>query len=211
MSKPRKTPQAEHLEWMKQEGYTIADMDRFWQENYETNFVVRNLTNNGYSWRDMNISVVQKLPTQKDRDREYLETKAREEEEKRLAELSEQQKKQYYEEHFEEIMCQKIDGQMTLTEDELHRLLDYELYEEREYGDDTRWSRGVASVIKLCNRHFMLYWQKGLTEMQEDYFCDQPYEVEKVQYEKTILVKEWWEKGRKEEATDYVFVYPTED
>ena len=211
MAKPRKTPQAEHLTWMKQEGYSIADMDKFWQENYETNFVVKNLTDNGYSWRDMNLSVVQKLPTQKERDKEYLETKAREEEEKRLAELSEQQKKQYYEEHFEEIMCQKIDTKMTLTEEELHRLLEYELYEEREYGDDGRWSRGVASVIELCGRHFMLYWQKGLTEMQEDSFYDQPYEVEKVQYEKTIIVKEWWEKGRKEEASDYVFVHTSEN
>ena len=47
--------------------------------------------------------------------------------------------------------------------------------------------------------------------MQEDWFNDQPYEVEKVQYEKTIIVKEWWEKGRKENATDYVFIYSKED
>jgi hypothetical protein len=209
--KPRKTPQAEHLEWMKKEGYSIADMDKFWQENYDTNFVVKNLTDNGYSWRDMNITVVQKLPTQKERDIEYLAKKAEEEEAKRLAELDENQKREYYEKHFEELMCKKIDTQVALTEEELHRLLEYELYEEREYGDDSRWSRGVASIIELCNRHFMLYWQKGLTEMQEDYFCDQPYEVEKVQYEKTIIVKEWWEKGRKENEHNYVFIHSEEN
>jgi hypothetical protein len=211
MSKPRKTPQKEHLEWMKLNGYSIADMDEFWKENYETNFVVKNLTDNGYSWRDMNLSVIEKLPTQKQRDAEIRAKKETEEEARRLAELDEQQKKEYYESHFEELMYQKIDNQVTLTERELMRLLEYELYEEREYGDDGRWSRGVASIINLCGRYFMLYWQKGLTEMQEDSFYDQPYEVEKVEYEKTITVKEWWEIGRKEKEQNYVFIHPEEN
>lgn len=198
MNKPRKTPQKEHLEWMKEEGYSISQMDEFWKQNYDTNFVVKNLTDHGYSWRDMNISVVQKLPTQKERDLEYIARKAEEEKAKRLAELDEEQKKKYYEEHFEELMCQKIDNQVTLTDKELYRLLDYEIEEEREYGEDDRWSKGVSSIIKLCDRYFLLYWRKGLTEMQENEFYDQPYEVEKVQYEKTITVTEWWEKGRKE-------------
>lgn len=196
MAKPRKTPQAEHLTWMRQEGYSIADMDKFWQENYETNFVVKNLTDHGYSWRDMNLSVIQKLPTQKERDAEALAKKEEEERRKKLAEMEEAEKKKYYNEHFEEIMCDKIDHQMTLTEDELQRLLEYELDEERSYGDDNRWTRGVCSIIKLCDRYFMLYWQKGLTESQCDFFQDQPYEVENVKYEKTIIVSEWKEKGQ---------------
>ena len=211
MNKPRKTPQKEHLEWMRLNGYSIADMDEFWKENYETNFVIKNLTDHGYSWRDMNLSVVEKLPTQKQRDAEYLAKKAEEEEAKRLAELDEKQKQEYYESHFEELMCKKIDSQITLTERELSRLLEYELEEEREYGDDDRWSRGVASIIKLCGRYFILYWQKGLTEMQESWFSDQPYEVEKVEYEKTITVKEWWEIGRKEKEQNYVFIHSKED
>lgn len=43
MSKPRKTPQREHLEWMN----SIADMDNFQKENYGTNPVVTNLTDHG--------------------------------------------------------------------------------------------------------------------------------------------------------------------
>lgn len=209
MKKPRVLPQKDHLEWMKEAGYSIAQMDEFWKLNYDTNFVVKNLTDHGYSWRDTNLSVVQKLPTQKDRDLEYLANKEKEEEARRLAELDALQKKEYYETHFEEIMCNNIDNGVSLDEKELRRLLEYEI--ERSYGEDDRWSRGVTSIIKLCNRYFLLYWNKGLTELQEDWFNDQPYEVEKVQYEKTIIVKEWWEKGRKENATDYVFIYSKED
>lgn len=210
MRKPRKTAQKEHLAWMRENGYTEKQMDEFWEQNRDTNFVIRNLTTNGYSWRDMNLEVVKKLPTQKERDLEYLRKKEEEEKRAEEAKKKDEERRLYYQEHFEEIMCEKIDTNQPLVEEELKRLVwEYEV--ERSYGDDNRWTRGVASIIKLCGRTFMLYWQKGLTEMQDDFYNDQPYEVEKITYEKTITVTEWREVGAKEGESDYVDVHSKEN
>ena len=188
MNKPRKTPQKEHLEWMKEAGYTIADMDRFWAENYGTTPVVTNLTDHGMSWRDMNLCVVQKLPTQKERDAEAAKKK---EEEQRAAEEAarkEEEAKKYYWEHFEELMLKKIEAKEKLTEEELRELVT-EYDEETMYGDDHRWTREACTIVKLCDRYFGIDWMKALTEMQEDEFYEQPYEVKQV--ERVVVTKEW--------------------
>lgn len=185
---PRKTPQKDHIEWMKKSGYTVADMDRFWSENYGTNPVVTNLTDHGFTWRDMNLCVVEKLPTQKERD---AEAKRQKEEEQRLAEEAARKKeeaKKYYWDHFEELMLKKIESGEKLTEQELRELVT-EYDEETEYGNDHRWTREAFTVVKLSDRYFGINWMKALTEMQDDEFCEQPYEVQQI--EKTIVVKEW--------------------
>lgn len=192
--KPRKTPQKEHLEWMKEAGYTVADMDKFWAENYGTNPIVTNLTNHGMSWRDMNLCVVQKLPTQKERDAEAAKKK---EEEQRAAEEAarkEKEAKEYYQAHFEELMLDKILKGEKLTEKELRTLVtEYDV--ATEYGDDHRWTREAFTVVKLndidrlCYRYFGIDWMKALTETGEDEFYNQPYEVKQV--ERIIVVKDW--------------------
>lgn len=186
--KPRKTPQKDHIEWMKEAGYTVADMDAFWKDNYGTNPVVTNLTDHGYTWRDMNLCVVQKLPTQKERDAEAAKKK---EEEQRAAEEAarkEAEAKKYYWEHFDELMLKKIDNKEDLTDEELRELVTgYD--QETEYGDDHRWTREAFTVVKLCDRYFGIDWMKALTEMGEDEFYDQPYEVKQV--EKVVVTKEW--------------------
>ena len=97
----------------------------------------------------------------------------------------------YYYEHYKEILIYKIDNNMKLYNDELYDLLEFELCNYREYGDNNRWDRCVSSICELDNRYFKLNWFEGLTEMQENSFYEQPYEVEKVEYEKTITVTEW--------------------
>lgn len=189
MSKsPRKTPPKEHLEWIKENGYTVADIDKFWSDNYGTNRVITNLTDHGMSWRDMNIAVLKQLPTQKERDAAYIK---KQEEEQRIAEEAarkEAEEKKYYQEHFEEIMLNKIDSCEKLTEEELQELVwEYEV--DKEYGEDHRWTKEVLSIVKLGDRHFGIDWQKGLTEMQENEFHDQPYEVKQI--ERVVVTKEW--------------------
>lgn len=187
-TKPRKAPQKEHLEWMREAGYTIADMDAFWKDNYGTNPVVTNLTDHGMSWRDMNLCVVQKLPTQKERDAEAAAKKAEEERLAAEAALKEEEAKKYYWEHFEELMLKKIEAKEKLTEKELRELVTMH-DEETEYGDDHRWTREAFTVVKLCGRYFGIDWMKALTEMQEDEFYEQPYEVKQI--DKVVVTKEW--------------------
>jgi hypothetical protein len=111
-------------------------------------------------------------------------------------ELKAKQEKEYYEEHYEEIILNKIDSGEKLNESELSSLV-WEFEEiEREYGDNRRWSRSVTSIIKINNRYFCIEWENGLTENQPNEFYDQPYEVEKKTYEKTIVVTEWIRKNK---------------
>lgn len=187
---PRKTPTKEQKEWMKENGYTEKQMDEFWLENIDTNWIIRNLNNSGMTWRDMNMSCVMKLPTQKERDAETLRKKEEEERRKADAEAKAKAEQEYYEEHFEEIMAAKIINGENLTEQEIKELVwDYEI--EREEGEHGRWTRSMMSIVKLCNKYFAVNWENGLTEYQENGFYNQPYEVVKHTYEKTITVTEW--------------------
>ena len=96
--------------------------------------------------------------------------------------------KDYYYDNFEDIMCDKIDAGIDLTEKELKELVfDYSFTEFE--GDRGRWSVHTQSIIFINNRHFAIDWQKGLTEMQENEFYNQPYAVKKV--ERMVPITEW--------------------
>lgn len=177
-------------ELLKELGQTELQMDAFWNELIETNWKVKSLSNAGKTWRDMNASVIKEIPTQKQRDLEFAERGALEEQTKKLAELEAKTKQKYYNDHFEEIIINKIDNGEKLSERELSTLVwEYEI--ERDNG---RWTRSISSVVQLQDRCFCLNWEEGLTESQENEFYYQPYEVEKKTYEKTITVTEWIKK-----------------
>lgn len=177
--------------WLKENGYTWDDMDRFWEELIQTNPKVSQLAKSGVTWDQMNMSVITSIPTQKQRDEEQ---KIKKEEEERLKAEAEQKAKEeedYYWEHFEEIMIRKIDAGERLTEQEI-RMIVFETNEiERNKGENRRWSRSVKSIVEMCSRYFCVDWEEGLTEYQENEFYNQPYEVKKNTYEKTITVTEW--------------------
>jgi hypothetical protein len=190
MNKPRKTPTAEQKEWMKSAGYTESQIDSFWSENIDTNPIIKNLSSNGMTWRDMNLSCVKQLPTQKERDKKILEEKAQKDEAERLEQEKKKQEREYYREHFREIMLAKIDAKENLTEKELSEVVfGYEV--DTEYGDNRRWTRTVTTIVELLGRFFSIDWEEGLTESQENEFYNQPVEVKKNTYEKTIVVTEW--------------------
>lgn len=92
---------------------------------------------------------------------------------------------------YEKEMLAKLDSGETLSEHEISELV-YEFNEvDRDYGENRRWSRGVCSIIEIGGRYFEVIWEQGLTENQENEFWEQPYEVEKHIYEKTVKVTEW--------------------
>lgn len=93
-------------------------------------------------------------------------------------------------------LLKKIDAGEKLTESEL-KILAQEFDIERIEGDDHRWQREIRSICKLGDRLFAVDWMSGLTEMQEDNFWEQPFEVEKVTYTKTVEVTEYKRKGDK--------------
>ena len=96
--------------------------------------------------------------------------------------------KDYYGDNFEDIMYDKITEGIDLTKGELKELVfDYQ-FEELE-GDRGRWSITTQSIVELRDKCFAIDWEKGATEMQENEFYNQPYEVKKV--EKMGPVTEW--------------------
>lgn len=92
---------------------------------------------------------------------------------------------------FEVEILKKIDNNEELSKKEIIDMLEYEI--EREYGDNRRWSRSVISIISINDRYFSICWEQGLTECQEDEYNNQPVEVKKHTYNKTIEVTEWRE------------------
>lgn len=95
---------------------------------------------------------------------------------------------------YEQEMYERLTNGDTLSERELQSLI-WEFDEvDRDEGENRRWSRSNFSVIAIGDKFFGLCWEEGLTEMQENEFFDQPYEVEKRTYEKTIMVTEWIKK-----------------
>ena len=87
-------------------------------------------------------------------------------------------------------MVKKILTHEDLTDRELSELV-YGYAVETDYGENRRWTRTNTTVVKLLSRYFSVDWEEGLTEYQEDEFYNQPIEVEKKTYEKTITVTEW--------------------
>lgn len=95
------------------------------------------------------------------------------------------------EDNFELEMIEKIDNKIELTENEIEDLVG-EFSIDTKYGENMRWNRSVQSIVNLMDRYFAIDWYEGLTELQEDEFYEQPYEV--VKTEKTIVVTEWVKK-----------------
>ena len=113
---------------------------------------------------------------------------------------------EWKEEHFEEYILGKIDKGEDLTEGEIKELVwEYEV--EREEGDSGRWTQSMTSYVKLLNRFFVIYWESGLTEYQENEYLNQPEEVERVEYDKLIPehyehIVEWRVLNEKEISSD---------
>lgn len=175
---------------LKELGYTWEQMQAFWDECIEINFKIKALANSGKNWNDLPLHLIKELPTLKEttlrqqEEEEYRKEQEALEQEKRKAD------EKYYNEHFDEIVLSKIDSKIPLTGNELSTLV-YEYAVDRENGENRRWTRSVYTVIELLGRYFQICWEEGLTECQENEFLEQPIEVVKHTYEKTIVVTEW--------------------
>lgn len=81
---------------------------------------------------------------------------------------------------------EKIYNGEHLTAEEISEAL-FSLDEvETKYGENRRWSRSARTIIKVKDKLFCIEWEEGLTEIQENEYYNQPYEVE----EKTRVIEE---------------------
>lgn len=83
----------------------------------------------------------------------------------------------------------RYDNGEKFTEEELSDLR-WEFVEvDTQYGENHRWNRPATTIFRVEDRLFALDWWQGLTEMQENEFYDQPYEVKEVK--KMVEVTEY--------------------
>jgi hypothetical protein len=75
------------------------------------------------------------------------------------------------------------------TEEEVKELI-YGWDVETITGEDRRWSRIDTVIVELDNKFYKLWYDRGLTESQEDTFEAQEAD-EVVQVEETVVVKKW--------------------
>lgn len=89
-------------------------------------------------------------------------------------------------------LATKLENKDELTEDEIRYIVRNVSEVYREEGDDRRWSKSISTVHKVGDKLYNIDWEEGLTELQEDEFFTQPYQVtletEIVQIEKTKIV-----------------------
>lgn len=180
-------------EYLKESGYTRNDMKKFFDDAKEVNWIIQKFEEEGKKWSDLAIHQIKELPGLKERTLENI--KKKEEADKAAEEAKNKKKaeKEYYLKNFESIMLNKIDNRENLEEDEISKLV-YEYEVETTYGDDGRWHKEAQTVVCLNGRYFLVVWQKGLTEFQENFFGNQPYEVEKYEVPVTIIKTEWRKK-----------------
>ena len=176
--------------WLKEVNLGMAQVDYLWKELGENgNTLVDTLKRSGQTWTDLNMHCIRQIPTQKEKDTQAFKKRAEEVAIKQAEEEQNRKDKEYYNEHFLELMVDKIDNKIELTEDEVRNLVFREAYEVTA-GENRRWSRTISSLFEYEDRLFMIYWEQGLTESQENTFYDQPYEVEKTVTTRTIEVED---------------------
>lgn len=90
----------------------------------------------------------------------------------------------------EEYFLNRINNNIELDENELYCLVAW-FGIETIYGAKHRWHKEARTIVQLNDRYFAVDWYQGLTELQDNEFYDQPYEVELKEYQKTITVRDW--------------------
>ena len=90
--------------------------------------------------------------------------------------------------NFEQYVIDKYDNKKPLTKEEVRELIWNYDYKRLE-GENRRWSRWVNVIIKLKDRYFMVGYDEGLTEYQDNEYYTDITEVKPV--EKMVVITEW--------------------
>ena len=94
---------------------------------------------------------------------------------------------------WKERMKMKLEDSVNLSSSEINDLISNFSEVHREEGENRRWSKSVLSVIDIDGDLYAIEWEEGLTENQENEFCNQPYPVtlktEEIVIKQTTVVK----------------------
>ena len=181
------------IKWLADNGHTVKEAQKEWDAAIADNVggLVGWLNREVYDWRYLQTYQINSLFGLADRTIEKRKAAEEERQQKEEEERRMKQEEDYRKAHYDEYIIGKIDAGEKLSEKELKELR-WDFNEaDTIYGENRRWSRSVRSIIEICGRYFALDWEEGLTEYQDNEFYNQPFEVEKKEYQKTITVTEW--------------------
>lgn len=93
----------------------------------------------------------------------------------------------------EQEFLNKVNSGELFDEDELEKLATENCWEiDKISNGNGRWEEYMTTIFKVSNRFFAIDWEQGLTECQENFYNEQPYEV--IKKEKVVTVTEWVKK-----------------
>lgn len=89
-------------------------------------------------------------------------------------------------ENYDDVVVKLKSGEK-LNESEISTLVwDGIRVDEIELGEG-RWTKGMKTIIDIDNELWAIDWSRGLTECQENEYYNQPYRVEKIEKEITVI------------------------
>lgn len=182
LDKPKKRSRKSKLDLtLEKLGYTREQMQKFWDDALEINWKIQAIAKCGKDWRDLNEYQLADLVNLKEKTLKQLAEK--EAKEKAEAEAKENARKvrEYYEEHFEEIVCNKILSGVALERKEFDSLVfEYDI-EELNAGEVYKNGQNVTTISELNGHYFKICWRRDLSDWGEHQFNEQPIEVEKTE------------------------------
>lgn len=95
--------------------------------------------------------------------------------------------------NYEKEFLDKYDSGAKFTENEIRDMIWGFKQVEEDEGYNHRWTQDITTVIQVEDRYFRIWWERGLTEYQENCYHNQPVEVTPHKHEKLITVREWIE------------------
>ena len=175
--------------WIIDNGYTIEKIQKEWDSAINANVggLVGWLHKEGYDWQYLQTHQIPSLIGLADK----TIAQRKKDEDEAIRKEMEEEKEDYKKNHYDEYVLHKIDNGEQLTEKELEKMLWSFKEIDTSYGENRRWNRSVRTILEIGGRYFALDWDEGLTECQENEFFNQPVEVKKREYTKTIVVTEW--------------------
>ena len=183
-------------EFLNKHNQTDDGMKAIWEElvkiSETANCIYKSVKQN---WRKIPLHLLEESLTAK----EKILAKREEEERKKIEQQTNQQSTRYYEEHFQEIILKKIENKEWLTAEDVELLINNDdFYIETVVIDKYDWTELVNTIIKLGGKYYSVYWQRALTENQENFFESQlAIEVEK----RAIETYSWVEVKGEENGT----------
>ena len=180
LDKPKKRGRKSKLDLtLEKLGYTREQMQKFWDDALEVNWKIQAIAKCGKDWRDLNEYQLADLVNLKEKTLEQLAEKEAKEKAEEEAKESARKVREYYQEHFEEIVCNKILSGVALERKEFDSLVfEYDVA-ELNAGEVYKNYQDITTISELNGHYFKINWRMDLSDFGEHQFDNAPIEVKK--------------------------------